>query len=63
MKLTSNNLLENLRSEVVANLLKITDEKIATNFSKNRKRVFTAAELYEIQKRKRNFSVRRFSLA
>ena len=63
MKLQSNNLLENLIPEEVKNLLVITKETIDHNFKKNRKRYFTVAEFNQIQKRKRNFHVRRFSIA
>jgi len=62
MKLQSNNLLENLIPEEVKNLLVITKETIDHNFKKNRKRYFTVAEFNQIQKRKRNFPVRRFSI-
>ena len=62
MKLESNNLLENLIPEEVKNLLVITKETIDHNFKKNRKRYFTVAEFNQIQKRKRNFPVRRFSI-
>jgi hypothetical protein len=63
MKLQSNNLLENLVAEEVKSLLVITKETIDQNFRKNRKRIFTAAELNQIQKRKRDFSIRRFFIA
>ena len=63
MKLQSNNLLENLIPEEVKNLLVITKETIDHNFNKNRKRNLTVAEFNQIQKRKRNFPVRRFSIA
>jgi len=63
MKLQSNNLLENLTTEKVKNLLTITPETIDHDFKKNKKRIFTAAEFLQIQKRKRNFSVRRFAVA
>ena len=63
MKLQSNNLLENLIPEEVKNLLVITKETIDHNFKKNRKRNFTVAEFNQIQKRKRKFPVRRFSIA
>ena len=62
MKLQSNNLLENLIPEEVKNLLVITKETIDHNFNKNRKRNLTVAEFNQIQKRKRNFPVRRFSI-
>jgi hypothetical protein len=63
MKLQSNNLLENLTTEKVKNLLTITPETIDHDFKKNKKRIFTAAEFLQIQKRKRIFSVRRFAVA
>lgn len=63
MKLQSNNLLENLTAEEVKNLLTITQETVGQHFKKNKKRIFTAAEFIEIQKRKRNFPVRRFATA
>ena len=63
MKLQSNNLLENLAAEEVKSLLVITKETIDQNFRKNRKRTFTVAELNQIQKRKRDFSIRKFSIA
>jgi hypothetical protein len=63
MKLQSNNLLENLIPEEIKSLLVITKETVDNNFKKSRKRNFTVAEFDQIQKRKRNFSVRTFSIA
>lgn len=60
MKLQSNHLLENLTTGEVKNLLTITPETVAFNFKKNKKRIFTAAEFFQIQKRRRHFSVRRW---
>lgn len=61
MKLQTNNLLENLTDAEVKDLLVITGETVAYQFKKDKKRIFTAARFYEIQKRRRNFSVRRFA--
>lgn len=62
MKLQSNILLENLTVEEIKNLVTTTQETIAHDLRKSKKRIFTAAEFYQIQKRKRRFSIRRYSI-
>ena len=63
MKLNSNALAENLTAAEVKKLLTITAETVDPNFKINKKRIFTAAQYFEIQKRKRNFSARRLASA
>lgn len=62
MKLQTHNLLNNLSTTEVEKLLTVTRETVAPMFKKDKK-IFTAARFYEIQKRKRNFPVRRSALA
>lgn len=55
MKLQSNNLLETLTEKEIKFLTTEVKERICTDFIKERKRNFTAADLWDIQRRKRNF--------
>ncbi len=55
MKLQSNNLLETLTEKEIKFLTTEVKETVCTNFIKERKRNFTAADLWDIQRRKRNF--------
>lgn len=55
MKLQPNNLLETLTEKEIKFLTTEVKERICTDFIKERKRNFTAADLWDIQRRKRNF--------
>jgi hypothetical protein len=62
MKFQSNsfrNLLDSLTINEVKNLTKEVKETIAAEFSNERKRVFTSAELWKIQRNKKNVFNRR----
>ena len=59
MKLQSNNLLENLTISEIKNLTLVVKETVDKEFKKGKKRIFSAAQLWDIQRRKRNFSSRR----
>ena len=62
MKLQSNNLLENLTtSELIIFTLEIK-ETVALDFKKEKKRIFSAAQFWDIQRRKRNFSIKRMQV-
>jgi hypothetical protein len=56
MKLQSNNLLENLTKTELKFLTTEVKETVAANFKKERKRIFSAAQLWDIQRRKKNLS-------
>ena len=61
MKFQSNNLLENLTSQEVKILTTEVKETLATGFKKEKKRIFSAAEYWDIQRRKKNlFSTRSY---
>lgn len=59
MKLQSNNLLDNLTTNEIKFLTTEVKETICKDFVKKRKRIFTAAEFWEIQRRKKNRLVKR----
>lgn len=59
MKLQSNNLLETLTEKEIKFLTTEVKETLCTNFIKERKRNFTAADLWDIQRRKRNLFSRK----
>jgi hypothetical protein len=56
MKIQSNNLLENLTRSELKILTTEVKETVAENFKKERKRIFSAAQLWDIQRRKKNLS-------
>lgn len=56
MKLQSNNLLENLTRTELKILTTEVKETVVANFKKERKRIFSAAQLWDIQRRKKNLS-------
>lgn len=61
MKLQSNNLLENLTFPELQNLTAEVKETLDANFKKETKKVFSAAQLWAIQRSKRNsFSQRNY---
>lgn len=59
MKLQSNHLLENLTGSEIKGLSLIVAETVAREFKKEKKRIFIAAQLWDIHKRKRTFSAKR----
>ena len=61
MKLQSNNLLENLTKGEIKILTTEVKEMVAPNFKKEKKRIFSAAEFWDIQRRKRNLYTKRFA--
>jgi hypothetical protein len=54
MKLQSNKLLENLTSSELKNLTEEVKETVFGNFKRGRKKVFSAAQLWDIQRRRKN---------
>jgi hypothetical protein len=56
MKLQSNNLLENLTINELKILTSEVKETVVANFEKERKKIFSAAQLWDIQRRKKNLS-------
>lgn len=60
MKLQSNNLLETLTTNEIKNLTAEVKETVVPNFKTGRKRIFSAAELWDIQRRSRTASARNF---
>lgn len=61
MKLQSNNLLENLTKGEIKILTTEVKETVANEFKKEKKRIFSAAEFWDIQRRKRNLYSKRFA--
>jgi hypothetical protein len=61
MKLYSNNLLENLTKDELKNLTIEVQEKMAKEFKNEKKRIFSVAQYWDIQRRKRNFNSKRFA--
>jgi len=61
MKLQSNNLLEILTKEELKSLTTEVKESVAKEFKIEKKRIFSAAEFWAIQSRKRNFYTKRFA--
>ncbi|MEO8824066.1 MAG: hypothetical protein ABI366_10885 [Ginsengibacter sp.] len=59
MKLQSNHLLENLTTSEIKGLTLVVKETVAKEFKKDRKRIFSAAQLWDIQRRKRIFLEKR----
>ena len=59
MKLESNNLLENLTRGELEILTAEVNETIAKDFKNKKKRIFSVAELWDIQRRRRNLLVKR----
>lgn len=61
MKLQSNQLLENLTRQQLKLLTTEVKETVNPNFKKERKRVFSAAEFWGLQRRKKNLYSKRFA--
>jgi hypothetical protein len=60
MKLQTNKLLENLTRTELKNLTTEVKETVFVNFKKERKRIFSAAQLWDIQRRRKNISSQKF---
>lgn len=58
MKLQSNTLLENLTKKEL-NILTTEVKETIANFKKDRRRIFNAADLWNIQRRKKNVFFKR----
>jgi hypothetical protein len=61
MKLYSNNLLENLTKDELKNLTLEVKETMSKEFKNEKKRIFSVAQYWDIQRRKRNFNSKRFA--
>ena len=61
MKLQSNNLLENLATEDLKILTIQVKETVAKEFKNEKKRIFSAAQFWDLQRRKRNLYSKRFA--
>jgi hypothetical protein len=61
MKTQSNNLLENLNIQEIKLLTVEVKETVCKNFKKDRKRIFSAADYWGIQRRRRNLLVKRIA--
>jgi hypothetical protein len=55
MKLQSNKLLENLTRTELKILTTEVKETVCAHFKNERKKIFSAAQLWNIQRRKKNF--------
>jgi len=61
MKTESNNLLESLNNNEIKVLTSEVKETVCKNFNKERKRIFSVAEYWDIQRRRRNVLVKRIA--
>ena len=57
MKLQSNNLLENLTRNELKVLTSEVKETVAQDFKKEKKKIFSAAQMWDIQRRRKNVSI------
>ena len=62
MKKQSNTLFTGISKEQVENLTTIVKETIVAGYNQAQAKLFTAADLWNIQRQKKGFSQRRFSL-
>ena len=62
MKKQSNTLFIEISKEQVENLTTIVKETIVAGYNQAQTKLFTAADLWNIQRQKKGFSQRRFSL-
>jgi hypothetical protein len=62
MKKQSNTLFTGISKGQVENLTTIVKETIAAGYNQAQTKLFTAADLWKIQRQKKGFSQRRFSL-
>jgi len=61
MKKQSMNFITSMSETSLQNLVKIVDETLAFDAIPAKKKTFTAAELWNIQRRRRSFVQRRFN--
>jgi len=61
MKLLSNNLLETLNTLELKDLTTQVKETLLLNYKKDKQKVFSSADLWNIQRQRRIFSSRRTS--
>ncbi len=61
MKTQSNNLLETLNNNDLKILTSEVKETVCKDFKKGRKRIFSAADYWHIQRRRRNILVKRMA--
>jgi hypothetical protein len=61
MKKQSTSLFGDINREELKNLTNVVKETLGFGVSQSTKRIFSAAELWDIQRRKRSFTARRFS--
>ena len=61
MKLQSNNLLEQLTGNEIKTLTSQVKETVAKDSKKSKKRIFSAAEVWAIQRRKKILYTQRFA--
>ena len=61
MKTQSNNLLEKLAGEDILQLTNQVKETLAMDFKKAGAKIFSAAELWNIQRQRKAYTKRRFS--
>ena len=60
MKLQSNRILESLSLEDVKNLTKEVKETLCSDFKNNGRKIFSSAELWKIQRERKNIVSRKF---
>ncbi|MEO5892398.1 MAG: hypothetical protein ABIQ31_19270 [Ferruginibacter sp.] len=61
MKKQSNNLFAAISTQMVENLTTVVKETLATGFNQPKGKIFTAADLWNIQRQNRSRTQRRFS--
>ncbi len=61
MKLQSNNLLENLTNKEIKSLTIQVRETMADDCKNAKKKIFSAANFWDIQRRKKNLYTKRFA--
>ena len=59
MKLQSHNLLENLAKDELKNLTIQVKETVAKEFKNEQRRIFSTAQFWDIQRRKKKFIMKR----
>ena len=60
MKLQSNNVLENLTRTELKILTTEVKETVCAHLKNERKKIFSAAQLWDIQRRKKNLGAQKF---
>lgn len=61
MKLQSNNLFENLTNKELESLIIPISETVAKDYKTEKKRIFSAADLWAIQRRKKDLYTKRLA--